>query len=262
VRGQSLAAAAGFAAVDGPQTLTSKTLDTSTVYRYGSATAAADATLTPAAIVLADPAAADITLTLWPAATTPGGRHLVVNRSPRYTVRLRPGGADTLDGGTQTVYLLPGAWADLHSAGGTAWRAVASPRRPGQLVARVSRATTATITTSLGIPFDIDDYNPLGIHSTTVNPSRITPISAGYYRFRGYYRAAPGSGTQMTATMWKNGVSLGINHTGVGNNVAATGTTVPFDDVVYLNGSGDYWELRGSTGSGSAATTNVAVSYA
>jgi hypothetical protein len=58
-------------------------------------------------------------------------------------------------------------------------------RKPIGRILRPSPAAGLVDNTYTAIAFTSEDYDTHGFHSTSVNPSRITPTIPGYYRFKG-----------------------------------------------------------------------------
>jgi hypothetical protein len=101
-----------------------------------------------------------------------------------------------------------------------------------QSVAQSVTAATVTKITLTTVEFDTN---------SNYASSRFTPTVAGYYQASG--RVQFSGFTQVVAVIYKNGVMYKS-----GNNVATNGVGLTVSILVYLNGTSDYVELYGYTG--------------
>lgn len=109
------------------------------------------------------------------------------------------------------------------------------------------------------IAFTSEDYDPLGWHSTSTNPSRITPNVAGWYWCAGQVNNLNPSGANFRgfAGIRKNRSSAGFDNQFARfdiNNYCPDDFSI--GGVIYLNGTTDYVELDVAQFSGVTKTTN------
>lgn len=255
--------------------LTNKTMDPATVYKQGIAQIGATATLTIGGgqVVVLNLGATGQIITL-PAASTAANQQLTIfNNSSSIAAVIRPAGSEAIDSITGDRYLLPGATLSLiGTPSGVGWFTVISGRTPGQLLGRYARTGTGTVATGSMVIFDLNDYDPMGLHSTGVNPTRITPKEAGYYRVWGHIQEGVlATSTSSSAKVQVNGANYWSSETNssafitTANSSPSSGTSVMFDEVVYCNGTTDYIEINWGNAAGtsvSLANSVVMLAYA
>jgi hypothetical protein len=148
---------------------------------------------------------------------------------------------------------------ELTSSSNSNWRVVNFDYpgiQAGAIAFAVSKTTAQTIPTGgeQVITFDVADINPQNYFDTAT--SRYTPLIAGYYNF-----SAVMSVTQNTATasvaFFKNGVQVARGTLGQSESTA-TGTIA---DVIYMNGTTDYVDVRCTTGGGPSTIFNNQTSF-
>lgn len=94
-----------------------------------------------------------------------------------------------------------------------------------------------------------------GMHSTTVNNTRIIPPLAGYYEFQAVAVFAPNTSGFRTHSIGKNGVRQGTENGIYAAAALASGSNQPLPTVsviLAMNGSTDYAELFAFQNSGGA----------
>lgn len=107
------------------------------------------------------------------------------------------------------------------------------------------------------LTWDTEDVDTHGFHSTSVNPSRVTPNVAGYYKVTANVAWASNAAGRRATVAYKNGASagnLGIGAGGSGGTpfgVIMTGGS----RTLYANGSTDYFEINAYQNSGGALDT-------
>jgi hypothetical protein len=123
----------------------------------------------------------------------------------------------------------------------------------------IHQATLQTVTTNIitAITMDGSDFDPFGMHSTSVNNSRITPTIPGRYLVAGVANWAVSTAGARNSIVRLNG-SATVSGSSV--TVPAAGsafaTGVPTGTVtVFLNGSTDYVELVVDQNSGGNLNT-------
>jgi hypothetical protein len=112
--------------------------------------------------------------------------------------------------------------------------------------------------TETALTFDAEDVDSSGMHSTSVNTSRMTAVYAGWYLHGGGWSLAAGA-TGRRATSWRvNGAGTNVNGSGVA--MQATATSVPNTPaktmLIFLNVS-DYSEEFARQENGGALNTVV-----
>jgi hypothetical protein len=100
--------------------------------------------------------------------------------------------------------------------------------------------------TPTGVLLQTEDYDADGIHSTSTNTSRFTPIAAGYYIVTGFVAFAQSSaGVYREAQTYKNNVSLVGHHRRKGFFSSSLATVLQVASVpFFLNGTTDYVEVQ------------------
>lgn len=124
----------------------------------------------------------------------------------------------------------------------------------------VRLAANATQALALGtnvINFAVEDFDPYNIHSVG-NPSRITPVQAGYYRFEGGVYLGS-SATVEAVWIRKNGTLSIPSGQREAAPSAATQRGLRAGALVYMNGTTDYVEL--CVDPGAAISTNQSVQF-
>lgn len=127
---------------------------------------------------------------------------------------------------------------------------------------RQSVAQSIPNNASTAVTFDVEDFDPFNLHSTTVNTTRITPTQAGYYEVRGGVSMALMSAVTAVwdVAIGKTGVSFA---SGDRDMASATQTMNKLaTSTVYMNGTTDYIELYIQHNSGAAINTSVAARFA
>jgi hypothetical protein len=129
-----------------------------------------------------------------------------------------------------------------------------SPEKPMCILRRSTNLTVATAVQT-AVPWDVEDLDTHGWHSTSVNTSRITPTVAGWIRFSGQitYGAAAGGPGRRALQFRRNGTTA---HWGELIPGLAAANLAPFASRdISMNGTTDYIELVAFQDSGSSITT-------
>lgn len=132
-----------------------------------------------------------------------------------------------------------------------------------RLVAAAAQSLTNNTTTAITYGASSEDIDTHGYHDTATNPSRVTPLIAGYYRCTAHTSMNTASGTnytQVAAAIGKNGTRFApqtIHRPDAASNAGANAQTT---GIVSLNGSTDYVEHFGSQTNGAATAQNTTVS--
>lgn len=128
---------------------------------------------------------------------------------------------------------------------------------------RVTHTATvsASNTTNTAHAWDTEDFDSDGIHSTSVNTSRLTIVTDGVYQLSGAISWA-GNSTGLRYQMWfKNGASMGIDYQSVVAAGSSSTIVVPAPTAMVALVAGDYIELVGYQNSGGSLNMNPAASY-
>jgi hypothetical protein len=137
---------------------------------------------------------------------------------------------------------------ELTSASNSNWRVVNFDYpgiQAGAIAFAVSKTTAQTVPTGSEqvVTFDVTDINPQNYFDTAT--SRYTPEIAGYYNFSATLTVGQVAATTSVA-IYKNGVQACRGTLGQAESIA-TGTIT---DVIYMNGTTDYVDVRCTTGGG------------
>lgn len=141
---------------------------------------------------------------------------------------------------------------NLYQYSGSAWvlfvEAPTAPR-PGQCIFR-GRCTTAVAFTSASpedIPWNVEDWDTFGIHSTSSNNSRLRPTVAGLYTFQGAL-GFEGSASGTRTIYWKKNGNTDLGTQTQYGPAGAVSAILPARTVTYqMNGTTDYVQLVGQT---------------
>jgi hypothetical protein len=98
--------------------------------------------------------------------------------------------------------------------------------------------------------------------NSNFSSSRFTPTVEGYYQLNSTVRIAGTSGTgEYMITIWKNGSEYSRGHNGEGTEIGTNFYALQVSDIVYANGTTDYFEIYVQQGSGgnrdTTAGTNI-----
>lgn len=98
--------------------------------------------------------------------------------------------------------------------------------------------------TLTALTFGAENFDSHGFHSTSVNPSRVTPTVAGIYRVTGTLFMTGGTDYNQIRTMArKNGATQFAPAGAMGNLTNAQGHGVNFTTMIEFNGTTDYVEM-------------------
>jgi hypothetical protein len=116
----------------------------------------------------------------------------------------------------------------------------------------IPNSTATAVTFGVGSE-DIDTH---GFHDTSVNPSRVTPNVAGYYRVTATYASAANTANQLVCNIAKNGTTVQPFHR---ETPAATSAAknVLNSTIVQCDGVSDYIEMYVTQNSGGALNTQA-----
>lgn len=117
-----------------------------------------------------------------------------------------------------------------------------------------SVSQNCTTGTETAITFTSEDVDTDGIHSTTVNTSRFTCVTAGRYKFVGSVGIAGNANGTRTVRLKLNGATTKVAVRQAGN---ATNTFLEVTEDILLV-AGDYIELTMQQDSGSTLATSAA----
>ncbi|HEX7038686.1 MAG TPA: hypothetical protein VF202_01075 [Trueperaceae bacterium] len=134
------------------------------------------------------------------------------------------------------------------------------PILPGTCVARLRRSSGSTIPQSTAIPWDAEDWDDLGAHSS--GSTRFQPNTPGRYLITAVIRhqAIPRSDLDVGpvpaifASIAKSGVTVTATVTQATNDSPTAGNGISISDVVALNGTTDYIEV--TVGNNQATNVN------
>lgn len=121
--------------------------------------------------------------------------------------------------------------------------AAASTEKPiVQLYQSVGQSIPDNTLTAL--TFGAENFDSHGFHSTSVNPSRVTPNVAGVYRCTGHLFLQPVTTlTYFRSMLRKNGATQLAPAAGWGNIVNAVGHQISFTVLAEFDGLTDYAEM-------------------
>lgn len=129
---------------------------------------------------------------------------------------------------------------------------------PPLLVAQQIVVQTLANITWAAITMTGETIDSLNGHSTSTNPSRYTPSTAGYYEVEGQVAFAASTAGDRGAQIRKNGATIDGAHYGAQRAMAGVGSfsgIARCGAVVFLNGTTDYIELYGYQDSGGNLNT-------
>ena len=128
---------------------------------------------------------------------------------------------------------------------------------------RVRQTTTQTgivNSTNTALTFTTEDIDSHNYHSTSVNPSRVTPLLAGDYRVSGALSLGGNTDyTQVQVFLAKNAAALAPACRivpGTSSQTLVIGTTA----IIQCDGATDYFEVYYQATRSGAGTTSTAVS--
>lgn len=119
-----------------------------------------------------------------------------------------------------------------------------------------SAQSALTASTWTKISLQAEDFDTASCFDSTTN-YRFTPNVAGYYQITGSLQIN-GTTSQMLVAIYKNGVQHRIGNYFIGTSFAPTANVCA---LVFLNGSTDYVELWGNTGTSLATTADKVVTF-
>lgn len=176
--------------------------------------------------------------TLWFAIGTMdsgNANRLIINRAGSDLIQ----GFTTADLTTISLYYLHDTIA--LTSDGTSWRLTTDRRRQPLCKVKKSADQTGIVTaTSTAATWDSEDWDALGMHSTSSNTSRITIKRPGIYRFRGYAHFDSNDTGLRQVIFYKNGVADSDTTTSAAT--VAGQDKVPHEDY-YSMVAGDYLEM-------------------
>lgn len=108
------------------------------------------------------------------------------------------------------------------------------------------------------LTFGTEEIDTHAMHSTGVNPSRITAVREGYHTFVGGVGLVANATGARGGNWLKNGANVGRGQTMIGNAGASVSSLVPMRTITLYLVIGDYVELQGFQSSGGTLATSVA----
>lgn len=142
----------------------------------------------------------------------------------------------------------------VQSADVTALAALTTGRPLVRLIAQATQSLASATNVAIAFASGSEDIDTHNYHDPSTNNSRITPLTAGYWRFTGtLWLAGAATLTSFYVGIAKNGTNQNpLNRIKpVANSTAQSAQTT---SILQMNGSGDYAELIGNqTDSGAAA---------
>lgn len=124
---------------------------------------------------------------------------------------------------------------------------------PPLCVAKQTSAQSLANATSTAITLDAEDKDSDGMHSNSVNPSRLTAVTAGWYSAQTTINFAANATGLRLATFYINGSEVG-RRTEITNGGAVFSTAISTAGTMYL-AVGDYLESRAWQNSGGSLNT-------
>lgn len=136
----------------------------------------------------------------------------------------------------------------------------------GGVVGQYRRDTATTITNNTAIPWTVEDFDDMGLHSTITNPTRITATRAGRYRLGGVARhQAITSGSALSTGISINGTGQAGGSASISANSSPSAGSgiqiVPFTATLAVN---DYFEITVGNNQATAVNCNgsmVSIEY-
>lgn len=125
-----------------------------------------------------------------------------------------------------------------------------------RLIAQAVQSIPTGTLTALTFGAGSEELDTHGFHDTAVNPTRITPTVAGWYRFTGsYFTAAMGTPANRTAYFRKNGATA--VPPGPRDGGAGITSSIEVSALISCNGGSDYVELMAQQSSSGAVNTSA-----
>lgn len=121
--------------------------------------------------------------------------------------------------------------------------------------------TTASSASGTTLSFDTEEYDTDGIHSTTTNPSRLTPQTPGRYRIEARVAIGDNSTGDRYIGLNKNGSNLAQTE-GPGDKTSGNIWRQEVITESYFNGTSDYVEAVLYQAEGVSITTATGASNA
>ncbi len=173
-------------------------------------------------------------------------------RSSLFTGQIWPRGWSTVEGSESVTHThtpaqvtgigairMTGTGGLLQFYDGGTWRYV-----PGQQLAILRRAATSAVTNNTAVAWDTEDTDPLGMHSTSLNPSRITAVVAGWYSLAGYVKTdAINTSAALNVTIVTNGTTIVAQTCLTANSSPSLGNAIPVPSLPFYLAAGEYAEV-------------------
>jgi hypothetical protein len=132
-----------------------------------------------------------------------------------------------------------------------------------RLIAQTAQSLPNNTNTAITYGASSEDIDTHGYHDTAVNPTRVTPLLAGYYEVSVHTHMATASATnytQITAAIGKNGTRFEPQSFMRPDAASNAGGTAQTRAIVTMNGTTDYLEHFGSQANGAATAQNTSAS--
>ena len=236
-------------------------------------TKTANYTASPGDLVLCDASGGAFTITL-PAASGNSGKTIAVKKTDTggNAITVSRAGSDTISGltsGGQTSFTVraEGDCYWLVSDGTATWHVVDRVISPSYCATYQNSAQSIPGDGSdNAVLFDTNVNDADGLHSTSVNTSRITAKKAGKYLFTATVQWNGLGATHRNLALWKNGINTGTKLTLLNTQDAYAGSINAANGVVAQvdMANGDYVEVsvfQSSGGSVSLLTSNQSTSF-
>lgn len=127
---------------------------------------------------------------------------------------------------------------------------------------RLSLSANINVADSTGVilPWGVEDVDPMDLHSTVTNPSRITIKRAGRYRvMTSVSFSSSGAGGYRRIQLARNGIANIVGQTHVAPLAVSQFTNATIVQTV-LAAVGDYFEIQVTQTSGATQTANQSIS--
>lgn len=131
-----------------------------------------------------------------------------------------------------------------------------------RLIAQATQSLTNNTTTALTYGAGSEDIDTHGYHDTSTNPTRVTPLIAGYYRVTvNTAMAAPTTAySQVAAAIAKNGTRAAPQAIVRPDVASIAGASAQTTQIVLMNGTTDYLEHMASQINGAATAQSTTAS--
>lgn len=113
--------------------------------------------------------------------------------------------------------------------------------------------------TPTALLFDAEDIDTDNGHSTSVNTSRYTPVTAGRFQISGGFTFVANATGVRNCDLWKNGASINAGSASYPANGANIARYPVRTMTMTANGTTDFFELAAFQSSGGALLTDVSL---